>query len=193
MEEIGDDEEVVNDLLVNDFHLCNLLGFEDLLFVSERDCDLSTMLYVKSIRPENEVTGLIAKEEFHLWLRKPVLDLLIVSGIFFSNFFFGSSCFRIEDHLNRSIKRVREIQSLILMSQHSDVILFDELLQASKDTLNERLVPYLDVSSVARLVRFLALAFPSKHLSDGEGFMQFFHEWIESTQCLGRYMECQFS
>jgi hypothetical protein len=86
------------------------------------------MLNVKSILPENKVTGLIAKEEFHLWLRKPVLDLLIVGGIFFSDFFFCPSRFGIEDHIYRLAKRVSELQRIILISQLSDVIFFNELL-----------------------------------------------------------------
>ena len=86
-----------------------------------------------------------------------------------------------------------ELEIIVLFSQLWDMISLDELLQVSKDLLQDRFIPYFEISSVARLARFLAFAFSSEHLSDPKCLIQMFYEGIESTQCLWRYVEFQVS
>ncbi len=86
-----------------------------------------------------------------------------------------------------------ELESNVLFSQLWDMISLDELLQASKDLLQDSFMAYLEILSVARLARFLALAFSSEHLSDPKCLIQMFYEGVESTQCLWRYVELQVS
>ena len=86
-----------------------------------------------------------------------------------------------------------EIESNVLFFQFWDMISLDELLQASKDLLQDRFIAYFEIPCVARLARFLAFAFSSEHLSDLKCLIQMFYEGIESTQCLWRYVEFQVS
>lgn len=123
----------------------------------------------------------------------PVLDLFVISSIIKASWVLGSSRFGGEDHHDCPIERVLELESIVLFSKLWDMISLDELLQVSKDLLQDRFIPYFEISSVARLARFLAFAFSSEHLSDPKCLIQMFYEGIESTQCLWRYVEFQVS
>ncbi len=123
----------------------------------------------------------------------PVLDLFVIGSIIEASWILGSCRFGAEDHFDRPIERVVEIESNVLIFQLLDMISLDELLQASKDLLQDRFIAYFEIPSVARLARFLAFAFSSEHLSDLKCLIQMFYEGIESTRCLWRYVDFQAS
>ena len=193
MKEIGNDEEILKSFIEVFSLLYNILVWDIFSCVPERDCNLSTMVNFFGILPKKEVAGLILKEDFHLLMGTPVLDLFVIGSIIEAGWVQGSCRLGAEDHFDCPIERVVEIESYILFFQLWDMISLDELFQASKDLLQDRFIAYFEIPSVARLARFLTFAFSSEHLSDLKCLIQMFYEGIESTQCLWRYVEFQVS